>query len=203
MLKLSRYAPNKVIWLLTMSDIFTWGAYYVISVLSGIYLANKLGQNTVEIVGIGTAIYFFCRAIFQLPVGVIIDRIKKDNDEIVLLAIGNVLMGMSFLLYPLISSALVYFILQFIFGVGTAVNLNTWRKLFAKNLDANKEGEEYGLYEVLMSLTIAVFSSVAGFIANISKEYFDGVMMLIGIIMMSGFIWPVLIIKIRDRKSID
>lgn len=41
---------NKVLIFLTFSDVFSWGSFTVISALTGLYLANKLGQNTVEYV---------------------------------------------------------------------------------------------------------------------------------------------------------
>jgi len=196
------FNPNKVIWLLTISDVFTWGTYFVISVLSGIYLAQKLGLDTVQIVGIGTTIYFFSRALFQLPIGMLLDRVAHDKDEITMLAGGSFVMGLSFVFYPAISSPWTYFFLQLIFGLGTAMNLNAWRKLFATNLDQNQEGKEYGLYEVIMSLSIATFSWLAGFVANINKTYFDYVIIIAGTLMMVGSIWPVLISRVVNRKSL-
>jgi MFS family permease len=195
-------SSNKVIWLLTFSDIFTWGAYFVINVISGIYLAGKLGVDTIEIVGIGTTIYFFSRALFQLPVGMLLDRVTHDRDEIAVLAGGCVLMGLSFIFYPAIASPWVYFFLQLVFGLGTAMNLNAWRKLFATNLDANREGREYGTYEVLFSGAIAAFSWLAGLIANINRNYFDIVIVVVGFVMMFGAVWSLLITRVGGRKSI-
>ncbi|KXK08311.1 MAG: MFS transporter [Candidatus Dojkabacteria bacterium] len=192
---------NKVVWLLTLSDISTWGSYYIISVIAGIYLANKLGQNAVEIIGYGTTIYFISRAVFQIPVGIITDKLKKDSDEVLLLALGSILMGTSFIFYPFITTPVTYFFLQFLFGLGTAMNLNTWRKLFATNISQNREGREYGMYEVLMSLSIAGFSSLAGIVANEGGVYFDMVIVSAGLFMMTSFIWALLILRIKSRKS--
>ena len=192
---------NKVIWLLTLSDIFTWGAYFVVNVIAGIYLASKLGVDAIEIIGIGTTIYFFCRAVFQLPIGYLTDKHLHDKDEILLLAGGSFLMGMSFVFYPLINSPWMYFFLQVLFGLGTAMNLNTWRKLFATNLDKDQEGKEYGIYEVVMSMAIAAFSWVAGFAASVSKGSFDSVMIISGVVMMTGSIWAFLIFRVLTRKS--
>ncbi|MFA6754866.1 MAG: hypothetical protein WCR68_03510, partial [Candidatus Dojkabacteria bacterium] len=105
---------NKVTLLLTLSDIFTWGSFVVISALSGIYLAGKLGQDTVEFVGIGTGIYFITRAVFQIPIGILTDRLNKDKDEIIILAIGSILAGTPYLFYPHITEPWHYFLLQFV-----------------------------------------------------------------------------------------
>lgn len=192
---------NKVILILTFSDVFTWGPTLVISTLAGLYLSNKLGENTVEFVGIGTSLYFITRASLQIPVGYITDKIKKDKDEILLLLLGIWLMGTPFLLYPSITNNIFYYILQIILGAGSALNLVTWRKLFAKNLNKDKEGLEYGIYETIMSVATAGFSAAAGIVANMSQHYFDLVMYTVGSVMLISGMLVLNIFKVASRNN--
>jgi MFS family permease len=192
---------NKVILLLTLSDIFTWGSFVVISALSGIYLADKLGRNTVEFVGIGTGIYFITRGIFQIPVGIVTDKLQRDKDEINLLAIGSLLAGVPYLFYPIVTQPWHYFFLQFIFGLGISLNVVNWRKLFALNIREGMEGKEYALYDAVLSTSTAVISVIFGVIANIGDKYFDIVMTVAGISMMLASVWILLIARVKNRKS--
>lgn len=193
---------NKVLTLLTLSDIFTWGFYVMVSSLAGIYLAKKIDGQPETYVGIGVAIYLISRASAQIPLGILTDRLKKDIDEITFLSIGNVLMGISYFCYPLITSPGVYYFLQFIFGLGASMNLVSWRKLFAQNLDKNKEGIGYATYESAMSLSTALFSACAGFIASLSLKYFDLVMSSAGFLMMLSSVFALSISFVKNRKSI-
>lgn len=192
---------NKVLIFLTFSDVFSWGAYTVISALTGLYLANKLGQNTVEYVGIGTAIYFFVRGLAQMPIGHITDKYKDDKDEIFLLALGIVLMGIPFLFYPKITVFYHYFLLQAMFGLGAALNVTNWRKLFALNIDGGREGRQYATYETIMSLCTGVLSVVGGVIANMGEKYFDMVISFSGLFILIASIWVLLIYLFDKRKS--
>lgn len=192
---------NKVVIFLTLSDIFTWGSYTLVSLLTGIYLSSKLGGDIAKYIGIGTAIYFLTRAIFQIPLGLITDKYKDDKDEILILFIGTLLMGIPFLFYPDITQPYQFYILQFIFGLGVALNVTNWRKLFALNIDGGKEGIQYGIYEMILSISIAVISIVGGIIANMGSIYFDLVMSFAAVFMMLGNIWIILIYKYEDRKS--
>jgi len=192
---------NKVVLLLTLSDIFTWGSFLVISSLSGIYLAERLGGNTVEFIGLGTGIYFVTRAIFQIPIGLLTDKFERDHDEIIVLAIGSILAGVPYLFYPLITQSWHYFILQFVFGIGVSLNLVTWRKLFTLNVNEGEEGKEYAFYGSAVSAVTAVISVILGIIANMGDKYFDTVMMVSGIIMILACIWILLIYKVQNRKS--
>ena len=200
-MKNTKTKMNKVTLLLTLSDVFTWGAFVVISSLSGIYLSDKLGADTVQFVGIGTAIYFLTRGIFQIPIGNLTDRLKKDNDEILILTIGIILMGFPYMLYPLITQAWQYFVLQFVFGFGVSLNIVNWRKLFALNIREGMEGKEYAMYDFILSVATAVISVILGVVANISDIYFDIVMIASGVTIMLASIWVLSIKKVSNRKS--
>lgn len=192
---------NRVLIFLTFSDVFSWGTFSIISALSGLYLANKLGQNTIEYVGIGTAIYFFVRGITQIPIGHITDKYKKDKDEIFLLALGIILMGVPFLFYPRIYQPFHYYILQAIFGLGVALNLTNWRILFALNTDGGREGRQYATYETIMSACTGVLSIVGGMIANMGDKYFDLVISSAGLFIILASVWILFIYLYDERKS--
>ncbi len=192
---------NKVVLLLTLADVFTWGPLFVISALSGIYLSDKLGRNTIEFVGIGTGISYITRAVFQIPVGTLTDRIKKDKDEIIVLAIGAILMGIPFLFYPFITATWQYYVLQFVFGIGISLDVVSWRKLFAINVTKGIEGKEYAVYDTILSSSTAILSVILGVIANLGDQYFDIVMVTAGIIMILASVWILIIPKVKGRKS--
>lgn len=192
---------NKVILLLSLSDIFSWGPFLIVSALSSYYLAIKLGENAVQFVGIGTAIYYVTRASLQFPIGKFTDKMKTDKDEIIILSLGTILMGLPYILYPQITLPFHYYILQFIFGIGVALSLTSWRKLFATNTDNGKEGFQYAFYESLMSISTAILSILIGYFANLGDVYFDVVMVSSGLVMMLASIWVLLIYKVKERKT--
>jgi MFS family permease len=193
---------GKVIWLLTLSDIFTWGGTTLLNSLTGLYIALRLGENAFMVMGTTITIFFLTRAIFQLPIGILLDKIKKDRDEIWALLIGVLLMGLPFTLYPFAQHAWEFYLLHFVYGLGTSLNLNAWRKLFAKNLDRGREGVTYGVYETVMSLGAALFSFLGGSFANwLDVEQFGLVIVGIGVLIMAAGIWAILLFSVENRKS--
>ena len=196
-----RKKTNKVVILLTLSDMLSWGPFLIISALSGIYLSEKLGLDAIKFVGIGTSIYFFTRAILQIPMGYLTDKIESDRDEILLLAVGTILMGLPYTFYPHITEAWNYYVLQFVFGFGVALSVTNWRKLFAMNVDSGIEGLQYGFYETIISLFTGALSILIGSLANLNKTYFDFVIVSAGIVMMLGSIAVLMIFTINKRKT--
>jgi MFS family permease len=199
--RLTNIGINRVIWLLTFTDVFSWGIYFGILPLVGIYLSKTLGANAVEMIGIGTGIYYLSRMLSQIPVGIISDRIKKDRDDILLLCIGCALLGLPFLFFPSIQHQSTYFVLQFILGIGTSFNLVNWRKLFAQNLDVGREGYSYAIYDTILSGLTGLFGVAIGLIANTSQFYFDLVMTMGGLIIISSAFWASLIFLVRNRRT--
>lgn len=198
-LKIKKF--NRVVLLLTLADVFTWGPLFIVSALSSIYLSDKLGQDTVGFVGIGTGISYITRAVFQIPVGTLTDRLKKDKDEIIILAIGAVLVGLPFIFYPFITESWHYFLLQFVFGMGISLDVVSWRKLFAVNVTKGIEGKEYAIYDTVLSTSTAILAVILGVIANVGDQYFDIVMIVSGVIMMLASLWILLIFKVKGRSS--
>jgi MFS family permease len=195
---MTRPKLNKVILLLTGSDVFTFGLINILNVFVGLYLAEKPSfdeHEVLQIIGIGAAIFNLTNAIFQIPCGYLVDKLKGDKDEIITLALGNFLMGFPLILFPIIGSANLYYFLQFIIGLGAAINLVSWRKLFAKNLDENHEGMQYASYQTVMGLCTSIFGVLAGFLSSISQEYFDLVIISVGILMMFSSFFPLALFK--------
>lgn len=196
-----QFSLNRVVMFLSLADIFSWGPYMIISALSGLYLSNKIGADAVQSIAIGTSIYYVTRAIIQMPLGKIADKMKSDKDEILFLLLGAILMGFPFIVYPFISSAIHYYILQFMFGVGVSFNLTNWRKLFALNIDKDREGTQYGFYEICMSGSAAIFSALVGSLGYLSTQYLDIVIVSGGIIMLLASFWILGVYRTGERKS--
>lgn len=196
-LSFNKLKVNKIIWYLTFSDVFSWGVFSILNVLIGIYLATKLGEDTVQIVGIGTAIYSIMRAGAQIPLGLLEDSIKSQKDEVLILLAGSFMMGLPYLFYPIIETPALYYFFQIMVGLGCGMNLVSWRKLFAKNVDHDKEGMDYGVYETVMSLFIALFGVTAGTIANLGTLYFDYVIVSIGILIILSTVFALLIYQYK------
>ena len=182
---------NSRIWYLTLNDVFVWGFYFIATALVGIYLSERIDAPATEVVGIGAGIGYFMRGITQIPIGILGDKIKGRRDEVLFLVLGNLLMGTPIILYTQISAAPEYYLLQVVFGMGCAINLVNWRKLFAGSLDKGHEGMEYAAYGAIMGMSITVLSVLGGTIASISSYYFDLVIGGVGVVIILSNLWLV------------
>jgi len=200
-IEIKKMLINRIIWYLTLSDIFSWGFFSVLSSIIGIYLAEKFDGKALTFIGIGLATYYFFRGISQIPLSKITDGIKGEKDDAIFLIIGNILLGAPFLFYPFIFNPLLYYFLQMVMGIGAAMNVLSWRKIFAKNLDVGKEGYDYAIYDATISTAMIFISIIAGVIANISSYYFNVVIFGTGLLIMSSSIFALMIYRSILRKE--
>lgn len=180
---------TKVIMYLTLSDIFTWGLYTVVNVFVGLYLEDKFNGNALQYIGIGISILFISKAISQIPIGIITDRIQTYKDDILVLFLGNALMAVPFFFYPVVTTPIFYYFLQMILGIGMSMNLVSWRKTFAENLEPGKEGISYAVYDTITSLAVTLFGIIIGYVANLGNIYFELMLVVIGLCMLSSGFW--------------
>lgn len=197
----SKFPLNTALTVLTFVDVFSWGGYIALNTIVGLFLAEKLDANVIEIVGVGNGIYLITRALTQIPIGIFTDKIKRDRDEIALLILGSFLMGGVFVAYSLLDKFEIYWGLQFVLGLGVSLNLVTWRKLFAKNLDDDHEGSQYATYDTINSLSSATFSIIAGVVGGLSMAYFSAVIVIFGVVIMFGGLVAAMLYLVKSRKT--
>lgn len=190
---------NTTIWLLTVNDVFTWGMVNVVTILIGLYLSRKLDVDATEVVGVGTGILFLTRALVQIPFGLLGDRTRSDLDEVIMLMSGNLLMGVPIILYTQVTTPWHYYCLQVILGIGAAMNIVNWRKLFAKHLDKGKEGFQYAFYDSTMSLSIAAIGICSGLVASMGMGSFDWVIGTVGALICLSNFWIISLYTANKR----
>jgi len=108
--------------------------------------------------------------LFALTVGILIFFISRWEDHVKhkekLIIIGFGLSALGFLGYNFVFEQIGLFIVQIIFGLGEAVCAPAWDGLYSKYLDKGKFISEWGLYESLNYIIIALGALAGGVIAE-------------------------------------
>lgn len=114
----------------------------------------------------------FASAISALLSGRLIDRFKPHNTRNFLI-IGWGLIGVSSLLYLLVSSLAVLYAVQIFAGFVKTISAPAFDTLYARHLDKSSTGQEYGIWEASFFITAGVGSVLGGVL--VSWYGFDGV----------------------------
>jgi len=190
---IASYNINIVIKILILSDFLIFAAYQLFTPIFAIFIAEKIGGN-LEVIGISMGIYLFSKAIFEMPVGIFIDKSKSEKDDLYASILGTMLVGLVYLSYIFITSINQLYILQGFLGLGSAIAYPGWYSIFTKHIDKGKEGFEWSLYDVLLGLGMAASAALGGFIASIYS--FSTLFVLVAVI---TFLGALLLFLIRNK----
>ncbi len=179
---------NRVIRFLIISDLFIIGGFALIAPIFAIYITNSIDGADLRVLGIAEAIYLFTRSFFQIPAAFLVDKIKGDKDNFWAIVIGISIYAVVSLLYLAVSSPMQLYFVQFLYGIGAAMAVPAWMSVFMKNVDAQHEGLEWGVYDT----SVGLGSAAAAFFGGLVSDMFGftpvfvsiSVLSILGVIML-------------------
>jgi len=145
-------------------------------------------------------------AAFSVVAGILIFFISRWEDHVrhkeKLVVGGFGLSCLGFLGYLFIQSPFDLFVVQIIFGVGEAFGTPAFDGLYSNHLDRGKFVSEWGLWESMHYIVIALAAIIGGFLANLFGFRFIFVIMfalsLLGLLVSS-----LLLVRTRKRSIIN
>jgi len=183
---MKHYQVNLVIKILIISDFLIWSSYQLLAPFFAIFVTDKISNGSIEVVGIASAIYLIVKSIFEIPVGVYIDRSKSEIDDLFVSILGTVLTAAAYFSYMFIDSVSQLYILQGLLGLGAAIAFPGWYSIFTHHIDKGKEAFEWSLYDVLLGVGMAAAAAVGGFLAE--WYGFEILFLIVGLFTMMGAI---------------
>jgi len=191
---LKKFKINPIIKVLIVSDFLVWSAYNLVAPVFAIYISDQINNSKLEVIGIAAALYFIFKAIFEVPVGIYIDRSKSEKDDLYTAVIGTILTGFVYFSYIFITEVWQLYLAQSILGIAAALAFPGWYSIFTRHIDKEKQAFEWSLYDVLIGIGIAAASALGAFIAEIFG--FNILFFVLFILTILGA-WLLIIIKNR------
>jgi len=190
---IASYNINIIIKILILSDFLIFAAYQLFTPIFAIFISEKISAD-LEVIGIATGIYLFSKALFEMPVGIMIDKSKSEKDDLLAAIFGTVLVGIVYFSYNFVNSVSQLYVAQGFLGLGAAIAYPGWYTIFTRHIDKGKEGFEWSLYDVLLGVGMAASAALGGFIAD--KYSFGVLFVLVAIV---TFVGAFLLFLIKDR----
>lgn len=122
---------------------------------------KEIGGNILDM-GFTVTVFGFCTGIMMILMGKLSDKINKE----IITIFGYGCYALGSLLYLIISSPWQLFILQIIFAIGTTCLSAPLSALFAKHINKEKEGEQWGMEKGGSFIAVGVASLLGTLIIN-------------------------------------
>lgn len=175
---------HKILRVLILSDLFILGSFGLAQPIFAIFMINNISGTTVIAIGIATAIQLITKSIFQIIIGKWTDEEAGNKRELAALFFGSVLMTVAPVGYIFSNTLAHVYILQFIYGLGSAFAYPGWVVIFMRYTRQEKAGYEWSVYNTVISLGTACAAFLGAYIAEIFG--FDWLFILIGMLSVVG-----------------
>jgi len=157
---------NKVIKILTFSDTINYSGWNLINPILGVYIADKISNGNIAVVGISTTIYLVVNGLLQVPVALMLDKNRGEKDDFKAMFIGTIITAISAFLYLLASQSWHIYIIQSVSAVGVSISYPAWTAIFSRHLDKERESFEWSLYNTLVGFGGAISAGIGAIIAE-------------------------------------
>jgi hypothetical protein len=156
---------NKILRTLVLSDVLIISAYGLVAPIFAVFLSGKIVGGTLLVVGISESIYLAVKSLLQIPIGILIDKTKGEKIDFWLVFAGTVIESICLALFIVANLPIHVYLIQFLYGIGSALAFPAWMGLFTRNMEKGKESFVWSLHTTPTELGAAFAASLGAIIA--------------------------------------
>jgi len=160
---------NKIIKILIWTDFSMWFGWGLMTPIFAIFVNQNIIGGTLLVIGVAGAIYLGTKAIVQIFIADYLDTDPSDKRNLRWFVLGSFLCIGAIVLYLFCRYPWHLYLIEFLFGVGAAVQYPTWYGMFVKHLDPRRQASQIAFHSTVIELGQAAAAGIGGLIAS----YFD------------------------------
>lgn len=178
---------NKVIELLTLSDILMMSGWGLITPIIAVFFTEQIEGGSVALAGLASTAYFLVKSIIQIPIARFIDSERGEWDDYRVMLIGSSIITLSAFLYIFVRYPWQVIAVQLLYGIGGALSYPSWLAIFTRHIDKKKEGFEWSLYYTATDVGAALTAGLGGLMA--AAFGYNLVFVSVGMLSLAGTIF--------------
>lgn len=172
-----------------IGDFVLMSGWALISPIFALFIVRTIESGTATTVGIAAAVYWISKSLFQLPIGLYLDKRKGEKDDFYALIVSFFLVGLVSFAFLWVKTPVQLYGLQLIHAFGFALMIPSWSGIFTRHMDKGREAFEWGLDSTFLGIGAGITSLVGGVIAD--KFGFEPIFIIVGIISIISAAFPI------------
>ena len=160
---------NKVIKTLVISDLFLNLGWGLISPVFAIFILQKIANagplQAAEIAGLAALFYWIPKSLFEIPVGIFLDKKHGEKDDFWFMSLGIFIIAFVPIGYIFASAPWHIYFFQVIYAAGMAMALPSWLAIFTRHIDKGKEAFEWGMETSSIGMGAGIAGGLSGVVA--------------------------------------
>lgn len=163
----SEFKVNKTVRAFILSDTLVWSAWNLVAPIFAIYAATYIPGGSIETAASSISIYLVVRVVLELFSGQFLAKVSIRK-KILAIILGTFIITLSLIGFALSQNPMQIYLFYGLAGVGFGLSTPVKSFLFSTHLDKNKETAQWGIYDAVIFIGMALAAALGGFIA---KDY--------------------------------
>ena len=161
----SHFKVNKIVRSFIISETLLWSAWNFITPIFGIFIITNIHGGSIETAATAYSVHLIARVILEVLTGKFLKG-STDEDKLILSILGMILISASYIGFSISSTITALFGFYIVAGIGFGIASPAKNSLFSMHLDKDKESSEWGLYDAVTFIGVALTTILGGFIAT-------------------------------------
>lgn len=161
----SHFRINPIVKSFIISETFLWSAWNFVTPIFAIFVVSSIKGGDVQIAASAFSVYLISRVFSELLSGRYLLQ-KAEREKFIITIVGMLFISLSYVGFAFSHTILFLFIFYTVAGIGLGIATPAKNSLFSTHLDRNKEPSEWGIYDAVTFIGMALATALGGFIAG-------------------------------------
>ncbi len=161
----SNFSFNPTVKAFIVSETLVWSAWNLVTPIFAIFAVNEIPGSNIGIAGSVFSAYLIVRVICELLSGRYLMR-STAGLKFKMSILGIILLSLAYLGFAFSNSLLLLFVFYGLAGIGMGIASPAKASLFSSHIDKRVETVEWGLYDAIVFIGMALAAALGGFIAD-------------------------------------
>lgn len=161
------FAVNRLVKFFILSDFMFLGGWGLVAPVFAIFVIRDVVGATIVTVGAAASVYWFTKALVQLPVALYIDKKKGERDDFHALIFALILSGFASLSFLVVDTVPLLFLVVFLKAVAFGFYTPSWAAIFSRHLDKKRYAFDWSLDNAMIAISSGVAGLLGGFLASV------------------------------------
>lgn len=202
--EIRRLTIGRVISALIFADLALLAGWGLVAPIMSVFIMERIAGGTLAAIGAAVAVFWFTRAILQVPIATYLDRSTGERNDFHALVMGLVIAAIGAFLLPLATTMTHIYLIEFIHAVGYSFYIPAWSAVFTHHVDPEHTALEWALDRSVGGIATGASGLLGGIVA--SAYGFNWVFIAAGILSLFGvvaimfgptFVMPASLHKVR------
>ncbi len=163
--KPSHFSPNIFVRSVIVAETIFWASQNLFGPIFAIFVATKIAGGNIETAASVISLYWIVRIMLELFSTIFFNK-PKESTRLLLVMFGMFFCGVAQLLFISAETMGHIYVIYSLIGIGIGLAAPQRNYLFSAHLDKNQETSEWGAYDVIVFIGIAMATTLGGFIAT-------------------------------------